>query len=130
MRSLYGLKSSGADFRNHLRYCMEHLGFLSCLGDDDVWCMPAIKSNDVEYWEYILLYTDDCLVISEFGEDILRKELKPYFKLKEESIGHPTIYLGGKVSKVVLPNEVVVWAFSTSQYVQEAVAKVEAHLKK
>ena len=56
--------------------------------------------------------------------------MKPYFKLKEESIGHPTIYLGGKVSKVVLPNGVEAWAFSASQYVQEAVAKVEAHLKK
>ena len=130
VRALYGLKSSGADFRNHLRDCMEHLGFLSCLGDDDVWRRPALKTNGDEYWEYILLYTDDCLVISEFGEDILRKELKPYFKLKEESIGHPTIYLGGKVSKVVLPNGVEAWAFSASQYVQEAVAKVEAHLKK
>ena len=99
---------------------MEHLGFKLCLEDDDVWHRPSIKPNGDEYWEYILLYTNDFLVISEFGEDILRKELKPYFKLKEESIGHPTIYLGGKVSKVALPNGVVAWAFSTSQYVQEA----------
>ena len=76
MRALYGVKSSGADFRNHLRDCMEHLDFLSCLGDDEVWRRPAFKSNGDEYWEYILLYTDDCLVISEFGEDILRKELE------------------------------------------------------
>ena len=112
---------------NHLRDCMEYLGFLSCLGDDDVWRRPA---NGDEYWEYILLFTDDCLVISEFDEDILRKELKPSFKLKEESIGYPTIYLGGKVSKVVLPNGVVDWAFSARQYVQEAVAKGEDHLQK
>ena len=98
MRALYGLKSSGADFRNHLCDCMEYLGFLSCIGDDGVWRRPA---NGDEYLEYILLFTDECLVISKYGEDILRKELKPYFKLKEESIGYPTIYLGGKVSKVV-----------------------------
>ena len=114
MRALYGLKSSGSEFGNHLRDCMEHLGFQSCLGDDDVWRRPAIKSNGDEYWEYTRLYTADCLVISEFGEDILREELKPYFKLKEESIGHPTIYLGGKVSKIVLPNRVVTWVFSAS----------------
>ena len=34
------------------------------------------------------------------------------------------------MSKVVLLKGVVDWAFSASQYVQEAVAKVEAHLKK
>ena len=36
VRALYGLKSSGADFRNHIRDCMEHFGFKSCLEDDDV----------------------------------------------------------------------------------------------
>ena len=107
VRALYVLKSSGADFRNHLRDYMGHLGFKSCLGNDDIWRRPVIKSNGDEYWEYILLYMDDCLVISEFGKDIFRKELKPYFKLKEESIGHTTIYLGGKVSKLMLPNGVV-----------------------
>ena len=94
VRSLYSLKSFGADFRNHLSDCMEHLVFFSCLGYDDVWRIPALKINCDEYWEYILLYSDDCPVISEFCKDILRKELKAYFKLKEESIGHPTIYLG------------------------------------
>lgn len=29
---LYFLKSSDADFRNHLRVCMKHLGSESCLG--------------------------------------------------------------------------------------------------
>ena len=27
VRAAYGLKSTGADFRNHLRDCMEHLGY-------------------------------------------------------------------------------------------------------
>ena len=117
MRALYGLKSSGADFRNHLYDCMEHLGFKSCLGDDVVWRRPAIKSNGDDYWEYTLLYTDDYLIISEFGENILRKELKPYFKLKEESIGYPTIYFGEKVSKVVFSNGFEDWVFNASQYV-------------
>ena len=34
------------------------------------------------------------------------------------------------MSKVVLPNEVIAWTFSARQYVQEVVAKVEAHLEK
>ena len=96
---------------------MEHSGFKSCLGDDDVWRRPVIKSYGNDSWECLLLYTDDCLVISEFGENTLRKELKPYFKLKEESIGYPTIYFGEKVSKVVFPNGFEDWEFNASQYV-------------
>jgi hypothetical protein len=36
-RALYGGKSAGKDFRNHLRSCMRHLNFESCLADPDVW---------------------------------------------------------------------------------------------
>ena len=34
-----------ADFRNHLRSCMEFLNFKSCLADHDVWMRPAITSD-------------------------------------------------------------------------------------
>jgi hypothetical protein len=36
VRSLYGLKSAGALFRNHLAGCMQHLGWTSCMADRDV----------------------------------------------------------------------------------------------
>ena len=51
-----------------------------------------------------------------------------YFELKEESIGPPDHYLGGKVRKVQLENGVNAWAFSSSQYAQTAVKNVEAYL--
>jgi hypothetical protein len=50
------------------------------------------------------------------------------FTLKEKSIGPPKIYLGGSVRKVQLNNGVECWAYSSSQYVQAAVKKVEAYL--
>ena len=37
--------------------------------------------------------------------------------------------MGAKISKAQLPNEVVVWAISSSQYIQEAIQNVENHLK-
>ena len=58
----------------------------------------------------------------------LRNELGRYFELKEESIGPPDHYFGGKVRKVQLENGVNAWAFSSSQYVQTAVKNVEAYL--
>jgi hypothetical protein len=78
----------------------------------------------------VLLYTDDTLVISERAESILRNEIGRYFELKEESIGEPKIYLGGKVRKVMLENGTQAWSFSSSQYVQAAVENVEKHLQK
>ena len=129
-RALYGGKTAGRDFRNHLRSCMHHLDFVSCPADPDVWMRPAKKSDGSEYYEYILLYTDDALVISENAERVLRDELGRYFTLKEKSIGPPDKYLGGNVRKVTLKNGVECWAFGSSQYVQAAVKNVEEYLVK
>mgnify|MGYP003331585170 FL=1 len=127
-RALYGGKSAGQDFRNHLRACMRHLEFTSCLADPDVWMRPAIKEGGGEYWEYILLYTDDSLCISEHPDRTLRNELGKYFGLKEESIGSPKIYVGGNVRKVQLETGVQCWAFGSSQYVQAAMGNVKKYL--
>ena len=109
---------------------MEFLEFTSCLADSEVWMRPKVKSDGSEYWEYVLLYCDDTLVISKDGEQVLREEIGKYFELKEESIGTPSIYLGGKVRKLTLANSAKAWSFSSSQYVQAAVKNVEEYLKK
>ena len=129
-RALYGGKAASRDFRNHLRSCMEFLNFKSCVADPNVWMRPAIKNDGNTYYEYILLYIDDALVVSENAESILRNEIGRYFHLKEESIGPPTIYLGGRVRKVQLENGVWAWRFSSSQYVQSAVKNVEEYIGK
>jgi hypothetical protein len=129
-RALYGGKSAGRDFRNALRGCMDHLGFKSCPADPDVWMRPAIKADGTKVYDYVLLYTDDTLVISETPEAILRQELGKYFDLKEESIGPPKLYLGGHLRLVELENGVKAWAYSSSQYVQAAVKNVQDYLSK
>jgi len=133
VRALYGMKSSGQDFRNWLRKCLsETLGWEHSLADPDVWYRKAIRhddnGNEEIYYEYLLLYTDDCLCVSHKGKEALM-QIDEFFKLKRDSIGPPKIYLGAKLSKVVLPNGVEAWSMSSSQYVQEAVRNVEDHLK-
>ena len=91
---------------------------------------PSIKRDGNAYYPYVQLCTDDALVISEDAESILRNEIARYFELKQESIGKPSIYLGGRVRKVKLDNGVTVWAFGSSQYVQAAVKNVETWLRK
>ena len=128
-RALYGGKSSGSDFWKHLRSCMEHLNFKSCLADPDIWMREAKKDDGTPYWEYVLLYVDDVLCISQDGTKVINDEIGRYFYVKEGSVGPPSIYLGNKVSQVTLANGVKAWSFSSSQYVQAAVSNVENYLK-
>jgi hypothetical protein len=64
VRALYGLKSAGAAFRNHLVECMNHLGWNPCRAVRDL-CMKAETRPDdgVLYWAYILIYVDDILCV-------------------------------------------------------------------
>ena len=74
---------------------MRHLDFVLCPADPDVWMRPAKRSDGSEYYEYILLYTDYALVVSENTVQVLQTKLGRYWTLKEESIGLAKIYLGG-----------------------------------
>ena len=108
---------------------MKHLRFHSCKADPDVWLRESLSNDGGTYWEYILLYVDDALCISNNAENILRNELGKYFVIKPGSIGVPKIYLGNKVSKVTLANGVEAWSFSSSQYIQNVICNIEKHLK-
>ena len=55
---------------------MEHMGFESSRADPDVWMRESVRKDGVtKYYEYVLLYTDDCLVISDRAEHVLRNEI-------------------------------------------------------
>ena len=44
--ALYGLKSSGREFRNHLEDCMRHMAYKSCIIDPDLCLNPEIRTSD------------------------------------------------------------------------------------
>ena len=91
---------------------------------------PALKADGSQVYEYVLLYTDDVLVVSENGGKVLREGIGKYFELKEASIGPPKLYLGGHMRYVELQNGAKAWSFSSSQYVRAAVNNVEQYLAK
>ena len=129
VRALYGLKSSGSAFRNHLADCMRHLGYTQCMADPDVWMKAMTRPDDgFKYYAYALLYVDDVLIVHHDGMAAL-KEIDYYFHMKESSMGDPDLYLGAKLRRFRMPNGVVSWVQSPSKYVQEAVKNVETHLR-
>ena len=85
---------------------MGRFGFTSSRVDPDLWFRLSKRSTGEEYYEHVLLYVDDVLVISERAESVLQKEIGKYWFLKEESVGPPSKYLGGKLLEVTLLNGV------------------------
>jgi hypothetical protein len=128
VRDLYGLKSAGAAFRNHLAECMKHLGWIPFRADRDLWMKAETLPDDgVLYWAYILIYVDYIRCVHHDPGSPLAK-LDEYSKTKEDFIQVPTFYLGAKLNKTVLPNGVVAWGMSSSKYVQSAVHNLQKYL--
>ena len=75
IRDLYGGKAAGHDFWHHLRSCMGFWGFKSKEGDPDIWMITATQKDGTLVYEYVLLYTDYCLVVSKNAESILKEEI-------------------------------------------------------
>ena len=65
-----------------MRKFIDFCGFLFCKVDLDVWMRKATTHKGFEYWEFVLLYVDNLLVISHHGEDVLRNGIGMYFKLE------------------------------------------------
>ena len=64
VRALYGLRSSGKVFQNHLSAGIKELGWISRKADPDVYYQSATRPDGVIYYKYLLTYVDDLLCIS------------------------------------------------------------------
>jgi hypothetical protein len=65
VRALYGLKGSGASYRNHIYDCMHHLQYEPCKADPDLWMKPMTCPVDgFQYYAYVLIYMDDIPAVS------------------------------------------------------------------
>jgi hypothetical protein len=121
VQALYGLRSSGAWWHDHLGATLREAGFKACKADTDVWMRPAIKADGSKYYEYVLCYVDDILVVSEHPKRNM-EGLEAKYMLKAGSVGEPTTYLRAKVSKYWLEHsdnpDKVHWSLSATSIVQ------------
>ena len=113
--ALYGLKSSGAAWHAHLAATLQAIEFLSSLADPDVWLCPAVKHDGFQYYEYLLVYVDDILVLSHNPVAVM-KSLADYYRLKDgyEKSKH---YLSAKVIEWRFPEDPtkIRWGLTSSQ---------------
>ena len=62
-----------------------------------MWYSEATKSNVSKYYDYVLIYKDCGLVVSENPGSVLLKYIGNHFNLKEYLIVPPSHYLGVKM---------------------------------
>ena len=71
VQDFYGLKSSGAAWHTHFAQSITDLVFKPTRADLEVWLCKQTQQDNTKYYEYFLVYVDECLVISEHPQIIL-----------------------------------------------------------
>ena len=128
-RALYGLKSAGAAWRSFFAQSLTSLGFKPTRGDSDVYIRENTRSNGDRYYEMLLVYVDDILVLSHDTKPIM-DAISAQFRLKEDSLGPPKQYLGASIKVFTDKEGAECWAMSSDDYVKAAVADVVEELDK
>jgi len=105
------------------------MGYQSTKVDPDVWIRAAVKPNGHQYYEMLLVYVDDILLISHRPQET-NNEIQQLYWLKDDFIGPPKRYLGANISKFQLPNGLEAWSASARDYVKMAVCNVEEVLSR
>ena len=124
-RALYGLKSSGASWRQMFKEFIESkLEFLPSRIDPDMYYRRNRKPNGEQYYELLLVYVDDILAISHDPESIM-KRIGMRFEIKNDEYGPPKTYLGGDIEKFQLPDGKVAWSLLSTSYVASAIDTVK-----
>jgi hypothetical protein len=103
-------------------------GYRPTKADPDVWLRPAVKPDGFEFYEMVLCYVDDILSISHDPESTLRS-LTGIFKLKDDKIEEPDMYLGAQLGKIIVDG-FECWTMSAEKYVLASVKNIEDVLAK
>jgi Reverse transcriptase (RNA-dependent DNA polymerase) len=133
VRALYGLRSSGARWRDHLASTIRTMGFSACLAEADVWLRRNVKPGGAEYYEYLLVYVDDILVVSHDPQAVM-DTLSKHYTLKAGSVKPPKEYLGSDISTFDVPptgtstTPATCWSMSSETYIKRAVKEVKRTL--
>jgi hypothetical protein len=130
-RALYGLRSSGAAWRAMFStFILKELGFESTRVDSDVYRRKSFytdsNGNQVAYYELLLVYVDDVLLVSKKPSDVMTK-IGERFRLKD-GWAAPTQYLGAEIYEHIFEDGDKAWGFSSKTYITNVVKQVKEML--
>ena len=91
---------------------------------------PCYKAEGAKYYEYVLVYVDDILAISEKPEEIMQSLMNDLtFKGGADGVIPPTEYLGAKLEWKEDIMGRGCWSMTSYKYVNAAIQAVEERLK-
>ena len=90
---------------------------------------PAVKPDGFGYYEYIIFYVDDVLCIYHNPWKLM-KRIQEDFKLKDDKIEPPDVYIGSIPAKMKLESGKYCWIMLPEQYMKVAVTNVEDDLNR
>ena len=105
-------------------FIQQALGFTPTHADPDVYIRKQFKADNSPYYEFMLVYVDDCLVVSHKPEEVM-KAIGKEFEIKNDEYGPPEYYLGAGVEKFRTDNGATCWSMKSDKYVKNAVQTVE-----
>ena len=126
-KALYGLKSSGASWRHMISQTLVDAGYQNTYADADVWRRRAAKPDGFEYYELVLVYTDDILCVSHQPQ-VTMDMLSQLYDLKD-TVKPPQRYLGANIDRWTLPDGRDVWSMSGRDYLKNSIKTVKEMLK-
>ena len=131
-KALYGLKTSARAWRMHLAQVLEfEMHFEMCKADADIQLRKAAKPDGSEYYELLLVYTDDILIVLHRPREVMT-QLHQNFLVKKDSIGKPKTYLGTQIGEYTFPKDPQTryWMLGSEKYVKDAIRQVKEWLAK
>ena len=96
------MKSASADFRYFTANKLDEIVFKSSPADTNVWLRPAIKTDNEEYYDHVLMYVDSILAISIDPTEILKSMEGKTVKYNNGKIAPPEMYLGAILKRKMI----------------------------
>ena len=131
-RALYGLRSSGAAWRAMFsNFIINQLSFTSTNVDQDVYRRKSFytdkNGNQVAYYELLLVYVDDVLLVSKDPGKVMEM-IGERYRLKD-GWSKPTQYLGAEIFEHTFEDGDRAWGFSSKKYITSVVNQVKKMLE-
>ena len=104
-------------------FITQSLNFAPTWADPDVYIRKNFRDGQ-PYYEYLLVYVDDVLVVSHASGEVMIA-IGKQFEIKNNEYGPPTTYLGAGISQVQINNGSMCWSMESQKYVKAAVKTIQ-----
>ena len=121
------IKYMGFLWRSALAAALQEIGLNPTMVYPKVWIRSPMRLDGYKYYEMILVYVNNIMIVYHLGDEVARK-IGNFYKIKEGIQGLPTWYLGADTEKIQIKHGCEIWKTSSRYYITNDIETVEALL--